>query len=276
MAGLGALGRREWLKPLTARLAEAALRVQPSADYFVIERGGRIVGGGAHEIDTTGFTIITRDRLFGQLVEGDTENVILRARSIYTPRLAFHGLKVEVELGPDSLALSAERGRDSLLLVRLDGLPTRSAPESIAAADPIFLPTTAGMPLALLSRLKVGKNTDVRIFDPWLQRARYLQLRVTAESLFVVTDSAAFDPLRARWAPARSDTVRAWLVVTDSSAVKAWLDVAGRPVQISDGRGTIARRTAYEIAYENWRIAREKQRSVASPASGSPTITRRR
>jgi hypothetical protein len=252
------LARRELLKPMATRLAEAALLIQPSSDYYVIERDGRIVGGAASELDTTGFGIISRQHLFGELVEGDPEHVVVRARALYSPRLAFTSLKIELERGRDSLALNAQRVGDSVLTVSIDGLAQRDVPEQIVARDPLFLGPAAVLPLVLVESAKVGSRATVRVFDPILRRVREIPLALVAESLFVVVDSAMYDPRRRRWSMAKRDTVRAWLVASDSMTARVWVDRAGRIVEFSDGRGTRAVRTAYEIAYENWRLARER------------------
>jgi len=48
-----------------------------------------------------------------------------------------------------------------------------------------------------------------------------------------------------------------------------WIDVAGRIVEAEDERGLALRRTAYEIAFENWRAAR-RARTVTTPPAARP------
>lgn len=258
LAGLALLGRREVLKPASQRLAEAALQVQPAANYFVLERDGAIVGAAAAEVDTTGHLIIFRQHATGRLVPGDTVTATANARSLYTRRLVFDSFRIEVAFAGGSLRMSGDRASDSLLHVSLAPVGVRAEPVSFVAADPLFLPVTAPVPLALLSRPRPGRETRVQVFDPWAGTVRHDALHVRSESLFVVVDSAAFDPARRRWIMAQRDTVRAWLVTSDSGAFRAWVDRAGRIVEASDGRGLRAVRTAYEIAYENWRLMRDQ------------------
>jgi hypothetical protein len=258
LAGLGVLARRELLKPMSQRLAEAALEVQPAAAYFALERNGAVVGAAAAEVDTTGHLIIFRQHATGRLVEGDTATTTLNARSFYTRRLAFDSFRVDLVLGEDSLRMSGERVTDSLLQLAIGQTNDRMEPERLVAPDPLFLPVTAAVPLALLDTPRRGRETRVRVFDPWTGTVRLDLLRVAAESLFTVVDSAAFDPRSRRWIMAHRDTVRAWLVTSDSGAFRSWVDRAGRIVEASDGRGLRAVRTAYEIAYENWRLLRDR------------------
>src|SRR4029453_8291698 len=60
---------------------------------------------------------------------------------------------------------------------------------------------------------------------------------------------------RRRWMVARRDSVHAWRIATDGpSAVRAWIDEQGRVVELQHALGFSLRRTAYEIAFENWRL----------------------
>ena len=80
-----------------------------------------------------------------------------------------------------------------------------------------------------------------------------------AESLFVVSDSAAFDSTAGRWVSARRDTLRAWRLEPEGGSADSvfggWVDAAGRFVDASYGGGYRLRRTSYEEAALNWRHA---------------------
>jgi hypothetical protein len=59
--------------------------------------------------------------------------------------------------------------------------------------------------------------------------------------------------------------VRAWKVESSNAgAFSGWIDAQGRVVQTVQPGGITLRRIAYEIAFENWRIARD--RTIASRA----------
>ncbi len=244
---------------MSARLVEAALQVQPSSHYYVIERDGRTIGGATAEVDTTAYGVIFRQHVFGQLLEGDSSSIVIRARSSYRPALAFGGFRIALQREGDSVVMVGQRTEDSLLVVTTDVGGTAGPRRRFNAADPLFLPPAAAVPLVLLNRPRRGLRADVHVYDPLRQRSRTIPLTVARESVFVVVDSAAFDTTARRWVPARSDTVRAWLITSDSTSIRAWVDRAGRIVVVSDGLGTRAERSAYEIAYENWRLARGEQ-----------------
>ena len=244
---------------MSARLVEAALQVQPSSDYYLIERDGIPIGGATAEVDTTGYGIIFRQHAFGRLVEGDSSEVFVRVRSTYTPALAFGGFRIALERDADSVVMTGQRTEDSVLIVTVDAGGSVGPRRRLSAKDPLFLPASAAVPLVLLNRPRRGLRAETHVFDPLRLQARTLPVRVARDSVFIVVDSAAFDTTSRRWVPARRDTVRAWLITSDSTPVRAWVDRAGRIVAASDGQGTRAERTAYEIAYENWRLARGAQ-----------------
>jgi hypothetical protein len=73
-------------------------------------------------------------------------------------------------------------------------------------------------------------------------------------------DSARFDEDKGEWVDALKDTVRAWRVERSDSTAGAleWVDAQGRVVQAVQRDGLVLKRTAYELAFENWRIARDR------------------
>jgi transglutaminase-like putative cysteine protease len=84
-----------------------------------------------------------------------------------------------------------------------------------------------------------------------------VRIRIDAESLFVVGDSARFERSDRRWVVAREDTVRAWRLSTDGpGGFAGWVDEQGRIVRLSQTLGFDLVRTAYEVAFENWRATR--------------------
>lgn len=108
---------------------------------------------------------------------------------------------------------------------------------------------------------------------------RALPVTVRSESLFVVVDSAAFDSNTRRWLGAHADTVRGFhLLATDSSGFDTWVDELGRMIAVRAPGGLTMRRTAYEVAFENWRTAsplrararRGEATVVAALESGRP------
>ena len=87
--------------------------------------------------------------------------------------------------------------------------------------------------------------------DPSSGESQQANIRLAAESLFVVPDSAAFDGQAGRWRSVHNDSVRAWRLEGASGTL--WVDAQGRIVRHERADGTTFQRTAYELAFENWR-----------------------
>jgi transglutaminase-like putative cysteine protease len=99
-------------------------------------------------------------------------------------------------------------------------------------------------------------------------------VRVLAESLFVIADSAGFDTKLQAWRPAHRDTVRAWLLASDSSATGArgWIDEQGRVVATPKLLGFELTRTAFELAFEQWRRGRAQDASPTTRPSSDDDV----
>ena len=96
---------------------------------------------------------------------------------------------------------------------------------------------------------KIGRKQTMSVFDPTTRIVMRPELRIQAESLFTVVDSAA-PGADGQWAAAHRDTVRAWRIDDASHGLTTWVDAEGRLVASKLGDlSTI--RTAFEIAFKN-------------------------
>ena len=92
-----------------------------------------------------------------------------------------------------------------------------------------------------------------------------------AESLFVVPDSAKRDETSGRWIMAHEDTVRGWrLDPQGSTLVSGWIDARGRAIETRPIGTFTLRRTAYELAFQNWTLD-AKRRAAGTRAHHTPT-----
>jgi hypothetical protein len=121
----------------------------------------------------------------------------------------------------------------------------------------------------LLDDPRPGSETQLASIDPATGQSGTASLRIAAESLFVVVDSAVADS-SGRWFAVHRDTVRAWRMLSDGvgPALDAWIDAQGLVVEARRPDGLILRRTAFELAFENWRRA-APGRSVSARAGGN-------
>src|SRR5262249_44793342 len=81
-------------------------------------------------------------------------------------------------------------------------------------------------------------------------------------------DSADYDSTTMAWVPVRFDTVRAFRLDGGPGGLRLWIDGQGRLVRGTTPRGFGIERTAFELAYENYRrrdTVRLMQSSAAPP-----------
>lgn len=241
-------------------LAIAALRIQPRSLYYTLEHEGTIVGAASSEIDTLATRIVATDYIEGVLPSADsTLDVRIRARSTFSRALSFLDIRILVQPPGDSVTVLITRASDELLRATGDRRGQMLGTQEIEARDPVFMPQWAALPLMLTQEPRTGASMRVRILDPRTRVARESPLLIAAESLFVVVDSARFETRGRVWVPALRDTVRAWRVTGEGLPPTLWIDIAGRIVEAEDERGLVLRRTAYEIAFDNWRAARRSR-----------------
>lgn len=248
VVGIVALWRRHTNVPLAERLAAGALQLAPATYFYTVAQNGEPVGIASSSIDTTatGFREIgtVRGRA---VIYGDSQTVEASEHAFLSRRFAL-----------DSFAFSLGGDQGPL---RIRGAPGDSG----RGSEAVFLPTLAPMALMLSGPHTVGRREGYWVYTPLSQRVEHVTLRIAAESLFRVTDSAAFDPTRHTWISAHDDTVRAWSLATPAHSFMAWVDARGRVVAASEPGGLTLMRTAYEIAALNAPPRVRTQRATSNP-----------
>lgn len=270
LCGMAALARRELFRGQAGRLERAALFVSPGAEFYEISDGSRQIGFGSSTIDTSATTIRISDQVVTDLVTGGAPRRLV-ARSVAeltrTLRLTRFAFEVGGDAGP-YLAAGRLSG-DTLLtvVVRSGGAPADT--QRIRLTTPLLLPTMVPMAIALGDAPAVGSSHTYEVFDPFTDSTRAVTVHVRAESLFVLVDSAAPDAGGERWVAAHRDTVRAWRVEQDGGGmISGWIDGRGRMVEATPLGMLHMKRTAYELAFENWSRASRGSGPVVSPEPG--------
>ncbi|HVT40919.1 MAG TPA: transglutaminase-like domain-containing protein, partial [Gemmatimonadaceae bacterium] len=150
--------------------------------------------------------------------------------------------------------------------------------QTVRVPGPMLLPTLVPLAVALGETPRVGRSYTFPIFNPATTTPGPVRFTIRAESLFTLVDSAALDSVKGEWVRAHTDTVRAWRVEPSVASgigdFSGWVDAAGRIVEREGPRAMTIRRMAYEIAFENWRIARDRART-ANAAGGERNIFER-
>ena len=263
-AGLGLLMARE-LNPSSGRkLAEAALRVVPQATYYLVERDGRHIGFASIAIDT-----VPRALQVTEYLVTDSAGTRLTDQQVVrlSRGLALRDFESTRTVGSDTARVTGHVADSSLVVTR------GAAVETAALPGPTFAGAIASTVAVLLDDPRVGATTTMHTVDPPTGRLGLSILRIDAESLFVVVDSAVADS-SGRWFAVHRDTVRAWRLRGDTPApLDAWVDAQGLVVEATRPDGLVLRRTAFELAFENWRMSSPIAGASARARDGIVTDT---
>jgi hypothetical protein len=266
VVGLSLLVRRELFREPSARLTDAAMRVSPAAHFYIVEREGAQIGFASSTVDTTERTIEVSEQLVVDLpVDRRLHRGVARSATSLTRGLRPLDFRASVELLDDPIALSGRFEGDSLLHFVVRSAPQAEDSQAVRLAGPVVLPTLVPLIVGLSEKLTVGRRIPLRVVWPGTLEGKAVDVAVVAESVFVVPDSAAYDSTTKRWSAARFDTVPAWRLEIPGSAVSGWVDDRGRIVEATQPGMMTARRTAYELAFENWRLS-ESERAASVTA----------
>ena len=265
--GLALLVRREFFQGRAERLAEAAMRLSPGSTFYTVEQNGTRIGFASTSIDTVANGIEVTDYFVADLpLAGSVHRASARSVVLLSRALALRTFDVQAEAAETPMRVVGRIEGDSVVIFAVDVPGQVADTQRVAVRGPVLVPTLAPLAVALGEVPKRGKTYRVPTFDPQQMQSRDVALTVMAESLFVVDDSARFDATARVWKSALTDTVRAWHVVGEAGAgFDTWVDAQGRVVLATQAAGITLRRMAYELAFENWRIARDAAASVADP-----------
>lgn len=277
LCGMAALAHRELFRGTVGRLARAALFVEPGAQFYEITDGGRQIGFASSTIDTTADAIEIEDLVVAD-VPGARGPRRLSARSRAEMSRTLRLRRFAYELGGDADPYTASGTvvGDTALTVVVKRGHAPADTQRVHLDTPLLLPTMVPMAIALGETPSVGARYTYAVFDPVADSMRAVTLRIAAESLFVLPDSAMLPPDQPVWVTAHEDTVRAWRVEEDGGGIlTGWIDGAGRMVEAHPLSMLHLKRTAYELAFQNWSRSPAVATSTArpSPVLSSPTRT---
>jgi hypothetical protein len=275
LAGVAALTRREIFGGESRRLERAAWFVAPGTEYYSLLDGERHIGFASSAIDTTVRSLLLNDLVTADLPAANgagTERMAARSFVELTRTLRLVRFRYEVrgEVGPYVVVGAVQN--DTLLRVSVRTGTERPRHQRVRLRGPVVLPSMLPMVIALGERPRVGQTYRSDVFDPVADSLAHVTVRIRAESLFVIPDSATYDQEARRWVVATSDTVRAWRIEQDGGGpLTGWIDGRGRMVD-GTALGRLAmRRTAYELAFENWKHRRNDRDSTVAVARSQPS-----
>ncbi|HSU94467.1 MAG TPA: hypothetical protein VLI43_12205 [Gemmatimonadaceae bacterium] len=271
LVGLALLARRELFVAEPEQLLEAALLVVPGTAYYEVMSGDERVGWASASIDTSRSGISVRDVMVIDAPDSAAKRFAARARVTLTPGLRLTGFTFELGGDHGPYRVSGKMSEDTVLQLITATGKSRADTARMPVQRAVLWPTTVPLALALADRPKVGRTYRYSIYDPTTGAPEDVQLQVGAESLFVVPDSAKRDETSGRWIMAHEDTVRGWrLDPQGSTLVSGWIDARGRAIETRPIGTFTLRRTAYELAFQNWTLD-AKRRTAGTRAHHTPT-----
>ena len=266
VAGLGFLYNRNAHRTLEQTLTEVGMRVSPETFYYTLQKDGRNIGVAASAIDTSRTRVISTDLVRGKFPSGnDTLRLEFRSEARFTRgmRLRNFTLRGDGDITPFMLRGVMQEGEDKTLRLTIEKKGGRPITKESIADAPVFIPTMASLPLMLTREPKIGDSVRVSLFDPMSRGLKTVTMHLEADSLFLIADSATFDSTANHWVKAHQDSIRGWRVTPRNAPVTAWVDAAGRLVAASEPGGLSMIRTAFEIAFANWKIDNSPQSAPA-------------
>ncbi len=265
LAALGWLVGRERFRPRSTLVAEAALNVSPGATYYRVLLGGEQIGFASSLVDTLPDGIRVENAMLLQIPAlGEVQRLDARTVAELSRTLRLRGFDATLR-GDARFGARGTVDGDSVLRVEIESADSRRT-VTVPLREPIVLEGLLPLQLAFGGELTVGRTYNVRIFDPLLLEQRDVGVTINAESTMVVPDSAALPEGGTVWEAARWDTVHAWRVAQRVSGIEieAWIDESGQVVHATSPVGFTLERTAFEIAYENFRRRDPAKLSLAS------------
>lgn len=275
VTGLALLYRRNSTRTPEQGLTEAGLRVSPATYYYTLQQGEKQVGAASSAIDTSKTRVISVDFVRGEIPVGkQVLRLEARSEARFTRGLRLRDFMIRAVGGvtPFTLRGVMQEGEEKTLRITTETKGERPITQEAVATKPVFVPTMSPLLLMLTKNPRVGDTARVAIFDPLSRGLREVTIRIEADSLFLVADSAGFDSTSGRWLKAHQDSVRGWRITGKASPLTAWVDASGRLLAASEPGGVSLARTAFELAFENWRIDHPASPGTAAP----PPVERRR
>ena len=250
IAGMAMMAHRNANRTESQQLAEVALRVQPATFYYAVNHDGEQVGAASSALDTTAQSLVSEEYFVGDFHSGTRtpERTSARWQTRLTRGLHLIDLSADVARPTKPFSMNATVQEDTSIFIAGKKVTGRPAAR-YTFTGPLFNPTVASVVFMLGGAPKIGRTQTISVFDPMTRTVLRPTLRIRAESLFTVVDSAARNQ-SGEWMVAHRDTVRAWRIEGAPHGLEAWVDAEGRIVAAQAGSYS-AIRTAFEIAFRN-------------------------
>lgn len=269
MFALGWLVLREYRpEPGGDSASTPTVRLPPTTTFYALEAGGVQVGFRSVSTDTLANGIRVTSRFDADVpVPVVPRRVLTTTEALYNRGLRLAGFTTSVsgEAGQQSLAATMQG--DTVLSVVITGRG-QPRPDTVEVRVPpgVLLPDAVPIGLASRGDLTARTATTVPVLDPVELTVSAWEIRIGAESTFVLADSAVMDSTSGRWVPSGLDTLRAlradW--VEYGMPVRAWIDAGGAVIVRETPLGVTERRGPYEIVNSGY-VRRRPRNVQAAP-----------
>ena len=256
LGGMAMMVRRNDNRSEAQQLSEVALRVQPATFYYTVERDTEQIGGASSSLDTTASTLVAEDYFVGDYpAVAGLERTSARWQTRLTRGFHLVDLTIDIVRPTHPFSINASVQEDTTLFIAGRKTTRAHPPAHYTFTPPLFTPSLAPVAFMLAGPPKIGRSQTMSVFDPTTRTVMRPELRIQAESLFTVVDSAA-PASGGQREVAHRDTVRAWRIDYPRRGLTTWVDAEGRLVASKSGDlSTI--RTAFEIAFKNVKAGRD-------------------
>jgi transglutaminase-like putative cysteine protease len=250
--------RREYFRPETERLALGARALAPGSHFYSVRMDGAAIGLATARLDTVPDGFILEDNLILDVPAlGGRERAAAVTRMRLTRTLDLAGFEFRLDSRIGRFAVHGAAAEDGFE-VRVDSGAGAAEASRVRAPPGTLLDAAVTTRLAAAGGLAVGREAAVTVFDASTLSTREVRIRVTAVDTILVADSVTAGG-DGRWVAAGWDTVPVWRVEQTFSgiAVASWVDADGLTVRAESPLGFTIERTAYELADQAWRDARD-------------------
>ena len=253
------LARRELGKSEADTIAEATIRLNPEALFFSVKAGRYQIGYASVTVDTVATGFALSEVLALDVPDADSVRRVTRRTELTLSRsLRLRSFGRTITGGGLFEEFTGAVSGDSLLkLAKRDGRDQPPIEWSLPLGGDIVLPEVLPYRLAFGKRLEVGRRVEANVFDMNTGTINRVSFAATAESTFVVADSAVDRGNGHRWVPIRYDTVKAFRIEHEAAGTPTvtWVDQHGGLVRTEAALGIRLERSAFELVSFNYRQA---------------------
>jgi hypothetical protein len=257
--------RREYFKPMAARLELGARSLAPGSYFYVVRMQGHAIGIARSRFDTLSTGFVFEDNIILDVPALDTvQRAVAQTRIEFGKALELQQFKFDLTSAIGRFGVEGKMRRDSQLDLEIDASGKKQH-VIYPASNALMLDAAVPLRLAAGKDLAIGKTYSAHVFDPSSMSDRETRMTVTARQTIITPDSARWDTTRKEFVASRYDTIPVWRIEQQYGGIKVgnWVDEDGHLVRAESPLGFTLERTAYELANQEWkRSSSNKERSA--------------